>query len=109
MFVGKNTDASTRNALSLVLDAAVLSVRNQLRWVSHTVAAFATLTHFVCRCGSLLAQAHPSLRSDLLSTGVFGWLRVGGICISEYPVKIITIDNDDLLLTAENPRARHRR
>ena len=30
-------------------------MRNQLRWVSHTVAAFATLTHFVCGCGSLLA------------------------------------------------------
>ena len=71
----QNTDTSTRNPLSLVLDAAVVSVRNQLRWVSHTVAAFATLTHFVCGCGSLLAtlthfmcgcgsllaQAHPSL------------------------------------------------
>jgi hypothetical protein len=85
----QNTDTSTRNTLSLVLDAAVVSVRNQLRWVSHTVAAFATLTpfvcgrgsllatltpfvcgcgsllatltHFVCGCGSLLAQAHPSL------------------------------------------------
>ena len=52
---GFDTDTSTRNTLSLVLVAAVVSVRNQLRWVSHTVAAFATLTHFVCGCGSLLA------------------------------------------------------
>ena len=68
----QNTDTSTRNPLSLVLDAAVVSVRNQLRWVGSLLATLthfvcgcgsllATLTHFVCGCGSLLAQAHPSL------------------------------------------------